>query len=198
MVLLVVVLGMFGFGFVLIPIYRMMANIYGFGGEMHADESSRAKTQDQFEKVLKKGVDKTRTVTLQFMVTDNSALNVEFRPLNNQVMMNPGEVKEVSYYVKNLSDKKMVLQAVPTVSPDMASKYLARNECRCFGRQVLKPGESKAMPVKIVIDPGLPRRIQVLTLSYRVIEKRQTVDSSDGIKVRKQLAAFVAPTTGLI
>ena len=52
-VLLVVVLGMFGFGFVLIPIYRMMANIYGFGGEMHADESSRAKTQDQFEKVLK-------------------------------------------------------------------------------------------------------------------------------------------------
>jgi cytochrome c oxidase assembly protein subunit 11 len=197
-VLLVIVVGMFGFGFVLIPIYRMMANIYGFGGEMHADESGRGEAQNLFKQVVKKGVDKSRTVTLQFMVTGNTAMNLEFRPLMNQVKVNPGEVKEVSFFVKNLSGRKMVLQAIPTVSPDSASKFLARNECICFTRQVLKPGESKAMPVKVAIDPDMPRNIQVLTLSYRFIEKRQTVDISDEMSVRKQVASFVAPTTGLI
>jgi cytochrome c oxidase assembly protein subunit 11 len=197
-VLLVIVVGMFGFGFVLIPIYRLMANIYGFGGEMKADESDRADAQRKLEKVLKKGVDKTRTITLQFMVTGNTTLNLEFRPLVTQLMLNPGEVKEVSYFVKNLSDRKLVLQALPTVSPDAAAKYVVRYECPCFGRQVLKPGESKAMPIKLAIDPAIPKQLQVLTLSYRFIEKRQSANNSDTFKVRKQADELAALATGLI
>lgn len=183
-VLLVAVLAMFGFGFVLIPIYRLMANIYGFGGEMHATGSGRIEARNLLEQVVKKGVDKSRTVTLQFIVTENAALNLEFRPLITQIKVNPGEVKEASYFVKNLSDQKVVLQAIPTVSPDTASKFLARDECTCFDRQELKPGESKAMPVKIVVDPDMPRNIQVLTLSYRVIEKKQIADISKVSSVR--------------
>ncbi len=197
-VLLVIVLGMFGFGFVLIPIYRMMANIYGFGGEMQADETSHAEAQNLLKQVVKKGVDTSRKVTLQFIVTENTALNVEFRPLTNQIVVNPGEVKEVSYFVKNLSDKKMLLQAISTVSPDTASKYVARDECSCFNGQTLKPGESKAMPVKIAIDPGMPIRIQVLTLSYRLIVKKQTADISKGLNVGRQASKFAVQTTGLI
>jgi len=170
-VLLVVVLGMFGFGFVLIPIYRMMANIYGFGGETQVTESQQALARKQFEQVQHRGVDTTRSVNVQFIVIDNSALRLDFHPLTRQVRLNPGEVKEVSFSVKNLSDRQMFVQAIPAVSPDSASKFLARDECDCFEKQTLKPGESREMPVKIVVDQAIPRNMQVLTLSYRLIEK---------------------------
>lgn len=172
-VLLVIVAGMFGFGFVLIPIYRIMANVYGFGGQVHGDVSDQAETRAKLDKLLKGGVDKTRSVTLEFMVTANSALNLEFRPLTDQLTLHPGEVIEATYFVKNLSDRKLMLQALPTVSPNVAGKYVVRYECPCFQRQVLKPGESRAMSLKLAIDPALPKEVQVLTLSYRLIEKKQ-------------------------
>jgi len=112
--------------------------------------------------------------------------------------VNPGEVKEVSYFVKNLSGKNMVLQAIPTVSPDAASKFVVRDECSCYDRQTLKPGESKAMPVKIAIDPDMPRKIQVLTLSYRLIVKKQTANVVKELNVCKQVRTFAVQTTGLI
>lgn len=197
-VLLVIVVGMFGFGFVLIPVYRLMANIYGFGGQMQADESDRADSRSELDKILKEGVDKSRTVTLQFMVTVNTALNLEFRPLTNQLMVHPGEVEEVSYFVKNLSDKDVMLQALPTVSPDAATRFVVRYESSCFQRQLLKPGESKAMSLKLTIDPAIPKELQVLTLSYRMIEKKQAGKSNFGTNARGQDSNFAALATGLI
>lgn len=197
--MLVIVVGMFGFGFVLIPIYRMMANIYGFGGQMKADESSRADARKALDKVIKEGVDKTRKLTLQFMVTGNTTLNLEFRPLTNQLTLSPGEVKEVSYYVKNLSDKKLILRALPTVSPDAATRFVVRYECPCFDRQVLKPGEAKSMSLKLAIDPAIPRQLQVLTLSYRLIAKRQTSGLNFEVgQAPRQAHEFAVLTTGLI
>lgn len=198
-VLLVIVVGMFGFGFVLIPIYRLMANIYGFGGQMQADDADRADARNALQKVLKEGVDKSRTVTLQFMVTGNITLNLEFRPLENQLSLNPGEVKEVKYFVKNLSDRKLVLQALPTVSPDAATKYVVRYESPCFYRQVLKPGESRAMSMKLAISPAIPRNLQVLTLSYRFIEKKQTAGHDKAeLQMHARGNRLAALPTGLI
>lgn len=174
-VLLVIVAGMFGFGFVLIPIYRLMANIYGFGGQMQSDDTDRAQARSELDKVIKAGVDSSRTVTVQFMVTGNNTMDLEFRPLTNQLSLNPGQVKEVSYYVKNLSDRKLVLKALPTVSPDVASRYVVRYECPCFYKQVLKPGESKAMSFKLAINRAIPKYLQVLTVSYRLIEQKRSL-----------------------
>lgn len=170
-VLLAIVVGMFGFGYVLIPIYRLMANVYGFGGETRVSESEQAKARKQFEEVQQKGVRASRWVDVQFIVIDNIALKLDFHPVTNKLKLHPGEVKEVKYIVRNLSDKKMIVQALPAITPDRASKYLVRNECDCFDNQMLKPGEIREMPVKVVIDQGIPRNIHELTLSYRLIEK---------------------------
>ncbi|MEJ2361811.1 MAG: cytochrome c oxidase assembly protein [Gammaproteobacteria bacterium] len=198
-VLLVIVAGMFGFGFVLIPIYRLMANIYGFGGQMQADESDRADARKQLEEVIKAGVDKSRKVTVQFMVTGNNTLDLEFRPLINQVNLNPGTVKEVKYFVKNLSDRKLVLKALPTVSPDAATKYVVRYECPCFYRQVLKPGESRSMTFKLAINQAIPRYLQVLTLSFRLIEKKDTaVIDTDKLEKQARRTRDAAQSTALL
>ena len=39
-------------------------------------------------------------------------------------------------------------------------------ECFCFRDQALGSGEGRIMPVRFFIDPGLPKHITTVTLSY--------------------------------
>jgi len=166
-VLLVVVVGMFGFGFVLIPIYRVMSNVYGFGGENHREDE--AKLASQREHAMRAGVDKTRTINLQFEVIDNSALQVEFRPMQRQFDVHPGELREVNYYLRNLSGHELQVQGLASVTPDIGARYLVSMGSMCCRPIALKAGQGRMLAVKVVIDPDVPARIQVLTLSYRLV-----------------------------
>lgn len=189
---LFVVLGMFGFGFALIPLYNVFCDAFGINGRITSIEDGSYNVRTEVKKALQNGVDKSRTVTMQFLVTENHALDLEFRPLIKQVEVNPGEVKEVAYYVKNLTDKEQVLQAIPNISPGAATKYLAKIECFCFNKQVLKPGEAKAMPLKFVVNAAIPKNIPVLTLSYRFIELQPAAKASEEQDVQQSAARVAA------
>ena len=43
-------------------------------------------------------------------------------------------------------------------------------ECFCFQKQELKPGETRQMPVVLVVDPELPKDVVTVTLSYTFFE----------------------------
>lgn len=165
--LLVVVVGMFGFGFVLIPIYRVMSNVYGFGGESHREDA--AKLTGRREHAMRAGVDRTRTIKLQFGVIDNNALQVEFHPLQRQLSVHPGELREINYSLRNLSQQELQVQGLASVTPDIGARYLVSMGNMCCKPIALKAGQSRTLAVQVVIDPDVPARIQVLTLSYRLI-----------------------------
>jgi cytochrome c oxidase assembly protein subunit 11 len=188
-VLLLAVSGMFAFGYVLIPIYGWMRNIYGFGGPPASVDGHAGQDSTILAHALNSGIDKSRTLTLQFVVLDNRELPAEFRPLINQVDVNPGEVKEVGFYAKNLSDKAIVVRAVPSVLPGTASKYVVRVES--FDKEILKPHEAKTMPLKIVVDRGVPKHIPVVTLSYQFI-KTTTAATADGRRKAQGTAVKIA------
>ena len=63
--------------------------------------------------------------------------------------------------------RPVVGHAVPSVTPTKAQLYFGKTECFCFTEQQLAAGETRQMPVRFVIDPGLPQDVQVMTLSYR-------------------------------
>jgi cytochrome c oxidase assembly protein subunit 11 len=165
-----VVIGMFGFGFALIPLYDVFCDVLGINGSYQSIEDGTYDAKAEAERALKNGVDESRTITMQFLVTDNPALDLEFKSNTKSLSMNPGQVKEVSYYVKNRSDKPMVLQAIPDITPNLAKKYLAKIECFCFNKQTLQPGEEKEMPLRFVINSAIPESIPVLTMTYRFID----------------------------
>ncbi len=166
----IVVIAMFGFGFALIPLYDVFCDVLGINGSYQAIEDGTYDAGAETERALKNGVDKSRTLTMQFLVTENNALDLEFRALTNKITFNPGEVKEVSYYVRNRSNQPMVIQAIPDISPNIAKKYLAKIECFCFKQQTLKPGEEKEMPLRFVVNSVIPDSIPVLTMTYRYID----------------------------
>jgi cytochrome c oxidase assembly protein subunit 11 len=70
----------------------------------------------------------------------------------------------------NTTDKPMIAQAVPSVSPGRGARYFHKTECFCFEQQFLAAGESITIPVKFIIDPELPDDISSLALGYTLFD----------------------------
>lgn len=148
---------MFGFGYALVPLYDVLCEITGLNGK------TGQIADDQAQQTL---VDTSRFVTVEFDTNVNSELEWEFHPQQRKMQIHPGQVYEVIFYVKNISDEYVVGQAIPSVVPFKGSRFFNKTECFCFTNQPLAPGESQEMPVRFIVDPAMPHSITTLTLSY--------------------------------
>ncbi|QQX80587.1 cytochrome c oxidase assembly protein [Shewanella sp. KX20019] len=154
--LLLGAVGMFGFGFALVPLYDVLCDTLGING----------KTQSTASVYKPVTVDKNRTVTVEFVSQVQSDLPWEFKPEVNSMQVHPGELIRTHFVAKNLSAKHIVGQAIPSVSPGQAAAYFNKTECFCFNQQVLAATASADLPLIFYVDPDLPDSISTLTLSY--------------------------------
>ena len=152
--LIVVTLGMFGFGFALVPFYYKICEVTGINS---GDEQSLVKNTQ---------VDTSRWVTLEFDANINEALPWRFKPEVRSMKVHPGQLVQVEYEVTNTSDASIVGQAVPSYGPARAAAFFKKIECFCFTPQTLAAGERRRMPVLFVLDPGMDKDVQTVTLSY--------------------------------
>lgn len=166
--LALVVVGMFGFGFALVPIYDVFCEWTGLNG----------KTGGPVEYSATQEVAKERLVTVQFTASNNAGMSWTFEPIVHQVEVHPGELTEIRYRARNPSLGRMVGQAVPSVSPLKAADYLRKTECFCFTQQVLEGGEAIEMPVLFYVDPALPADVTKLTLSYTLFDVTKNFEVS--------------------
>ncbi|MDX1654641.1 MAG: cytochrome c oxidase assembly protein [Candidatus Competibacteraceae bacterium] len=155
--LLLVVVGMFGFGFALVPLYDVFCDITGLNGKTANVAVSRTTTDP---------VDRERLVTVQFLANINQSAPWEFRPQVRTMRVHPGEFYQTSFYAQNLTDRPMVGQAIPSVAPGLAAGHFHKVECFCFNRQPFEAGEGRDMPLAFRIDPDLDPDISTITLSY--------------------------------
>ncbi len=153
-----VVLGMFAFGFAMVPLYDVICDITGLNG--------RSSTVTEQAKVVNEVVDANRVITVEFTTTVNGGSDWTFASEQRQVEVHPGELTLVYFNARNLQSRDVVGQAVPSVSPAAGAKYLRKTECFCFEQQQFEADEEKRMPVRFVIDPDLPEHIDRLTLAY--------------------------------
>lgn len=154
--LMFIVVGMFGFGFALVPIYDVFCDITGLNG----------KTKGQIILSETMEVDESREIIVEFIASLNEEMPWEFRPMTRTVKVHPGKPTRIEYVAINKTNKDIIGQAVPSVAPGMAAPYFEKTECFCFTEQLLKAGEEKLMPVVFVINPDLPEHIKIITLSY--------------------------------
>jgi len=154
--LVFIVLGMFGFGYALVPIYDVFCDITGINGKTDTE----AVTDVKYE------VDLGREMTIEFITSLNEAAPMVFRTETKKMKIHPGQYYTVNFYAENKTDKKMVARAIPSVTPGPAAEYLKKTECFCFSEQTFEPKEGKTMPVRFVIDPEIPSRYKTITLAY--------------------------------
>ena len=162
--LVVVVALMFAFGYALVPIYRTICTALGINvlslSELDAQGGARALPNTQ--------VDLSRSITIEFDA--NSRGPWEFKPEKRSVVVHPGELTTVMYEFRNVQNRTMAAQAIPSYAPMQAMPHFNKLECFCFNEYTLKPGESKRWPVVFVIDPKLSKDVKTITLSYTFFE----------------------------
>ncbi len=153
--LVTLVVAMFGFGFLLVPLYDVFCDITGVNG----------KTDDRPAQVVE-APDPDRLVTVEFLGSVNQNAPWEFRPSVTKMQVHPGKLYDTTFFARNLADEAVVGQAVPSVSPGQAAKYFQKTECFCFTDQAFAAGEGRDMPVRFILDPAIPAHVETVTLSY--------------------------------
>jgi cytochrome c oxidase assembly protein subunit 11 len=163
--LLVVVVIMFGFGYALVPMYRAICEALGINVLTLADERKLSWTG---KRTINTQVDASRTVTVEFDA--NARGPWDFKPAIRSLEVHPGEMSTVMYEFKNIQNRTMAAQAIPSYAPKQASSHFNKLECFCFNEYTLAAGEMKQWPVVFVIDPKLPKDVTTITLSYTFFE----------------------------
>ena len=163
--LAVIVLAMFGFGYALVPMYRSICaalgiNVLSVSERVTAGTGAARKASTQ--------VDMSRSITVEFDA--NSRGPWEFKPALRSLQVHPGEMATVMYEFRNVQDRTMAAQAIPSYAPMRASAHFNKVECFCFNEYILKPGERKQWPVVFYIDATLPKDVTTITLSYTFFE----------------------------
>jgi cytochrome c oxidase assembly protein subunit 11 len=157
MKLVVIVVGMFGFGYALVPFYEKICEVTGLRNIDGAD--AVANTQ----------VDATRTVRIEFD-TNLRKLPWQFRALQLATDVHPGAVTQAMFEVVNMTDHPITGQAIASYGPQQAALYFKKLDCFCFSQQTLAPHERRDMPVEFVVDPKLQKDVPTITLSYTFFE----------------------------
>jgi len=159
--LVLLVVGMFGFGFALVPLYDLLCEVTGLGGR-----TGGAYTYD----AAATRPDTSRLVKVSFVTNANEGMPWEFWTDTPVVRVHPGELTEVMFYARNPTDRVMVGQAIPSVVPLPAAEHFHKTQCFCFERQVLQPGEQVEMPMRFLLATELPRYLDSVSLSYAMFD----------------------------
>ena len=152
---------MFGFGYLMVPIYDIFCELTGLNGKTGSITVQR---------VGKMKVDESRMIKVEFMANRNQDMPIDFAPNERSMMVHPGKTYRATYQARNRKDTAMVGQAVPSVAPSAASTYFNKIECFCFSQQAFAAGETRELPLVFVLHPDLPEAIETITLSYTFFE----------------------------
>ena len=119
--LAIVALGMFAFGYVLIPIYKHICELTGINilslsekqvpGAGVAGRDVKLPSNSQ--------IDTSRTITVEFDA--NARGPWDFKPAKRSVQVHPGELATVMYEFQNVQNRRMAAQAIPSYAPRQAT-----------------------------------------------------------------------------
>lgn len=153
--LVLVAVGMFGFGFALWPLYSVLCEVTGLGGRaIQVSENNNG------------AIASDRMVSIRFDATVNSSLPWRFQAKEKVAEYNLGVPSTAYYEATNPMGEPISGQATYNVAPPEAALYFVKTECFCFTEQTLEANESRDMPVYFYIKSDLPDHIKDITLSY--------------------------------
>ena len=154
--LLVIVVGMLGFAYAMVPIYRQVCQAIGI-------------TQTRIVAPVNTQVDTSREVKVE-LLANTAGLPWRFEALDRQVVLHPGELVTVRYRVTNNLGRPITAHAVMSTAPQEAGRWISKQECFCFTNQTLAAGETRVMPVVFRVTTDAPRDVDTISLSYTFFE----------------------------
>lgn len=140
-----IVIAMFAAAFAAIPLYKLYCQSTGKGGQAFKDTRS--------EKIASMEPDSKKLLSIKFTAQTHKNMPWTFTPVQERIMLRPGETALAFYRVKNPLDEPVIGVATYNVLPYEAGQYFNKIQCFCFEEQILQPHEDVFMPVLFYIDP---------------------------------------------
>lgn len=164
-ILVLVAVAMFGFGYALVPLYNWVCvDLLGLKDRADIEQSTADKRALAKETVYT--VDKNRQVLVEFATVLNGNIPMTFRAQTQEMKVHPGEYHTLNFIAQNTSDRTIVAQAKPSLSPVAVTDFFEKTQCFCFVEQTFKPKETKIMPIRFVVKPDLAADYKTITLLY--------------------------------
>lgn len=157
---------MFTFCFAMVPLYSLICKKTGINTATANQVLTIPATKEQANATP----DLSREITIQFVATNNMGMPWDFYPRVKSIRVHPGENAKVYFYAKNTTDKRMTVQAIPSITPTDSIGYFHKIECFCFTQQTLDAHHDKDMALIFTIDKSLPKNIHVITLAYTLFD----------------------------
>lgn len=154
--LLVICVGMLGFGFAMVPMYRQICEAIGI-------------TQTRVVAPVNTQVDTSREIDVELLAS-SAGLPWKFEALDRTVKLNPGALVTVRYRVTNDLGRPVTAHAIMSTAPTEAARWISKQECFCFTDQTLAAGETREMPVVFRVLAAAPPDLTRIALSYTFFE----------------------------
>lgn len=158
--LVLFVLAMFGLTYAMVPIFTFVCEQFGINGK-----NGLVVATDTNNKV-----DMSRTIKVQFTSVLHGKFGFQFKPMQEQITIHPGEHKTIYFYAENDSGIEKTVQAIPSITPMDAARYLKKIECFCFTQQHFNKDEKAKMFVNFYIDPAISPDVKEVTLAYTLFD----------------------------
>ena len=154
--LVLLAVAMFAFGVVLLPpMYDAFCEITGFGGRTNTVAETAVEAPDL-----------SREIRIEFVSTVNEFAPWDFAPEVDSMTVHPGKMYYATFTARNKTGEHKIAQAIPSVTPILASQHFQKIECFCFTSQEFQANEERAMPLQFIVDPDLPEFVDTITLQY--------------------------------
>jgi cytochrome c oxidase assembly protein subunit 11 len=155
-ILIPVVLLMFGFTFVQIPLFGKFCQAIGISLSPQSDGKEGG--TGRMVKVLFTGIAADR-------------LPVVFQPKQALQSVEVGARFSNEYRFVNLSDDSVFFRPVHSILPEAAAKKYTMMKCFCFNDQALGPHEAKTFPVIALLSSDLDPQVSEVTVNYTLFKK---------------------------
>ena len=110
-------------------------------------------------------------ISAKLITSVHKDLPLEFKTDKNLVILKPGEVKTINYYVRNLSEKKITGMATFQVYPPELKDYMTKMNCFCYEEQTFKVGEKEKYALVLLVDPNVTKNIKEAIIQFVYFKK---------------------------
>ena len=109
-------------------------------------------------------------IKLSLITNTHTDLPWEFSSTSSTEKIKIGEIKNIEYQVKNLSNKKTSGIASFDFYPKELKEYIIKIDCFCYDTQILNPGESRKFMLTVMIDPEVTKDTKTKLLDEGIMQ----------------------------
>ena len=96
-------------------------------------------------------------ISINLLTSVHPNLSWDFKAVNSELFVKPGEVTTIEYIVENLGDTNTTGIATFAYFPKQFENYISKINCFCYDAQTLKAKQKDRFVLVLLIDPEVTK-----------------------------------------